>query len=135
MRIITQVMIVALLAGCSMSADSKLAERAVPEFHRMLDAAQFDAIYNGAASDLQRMVTREKFVELLEAVHRKLGAATSSDRQTWKVNYNTSGTYVTLTYHTIYAEGDATEEFVYHLQGEQALLAGYHINSNALILK
>jgi hypothetical protein len=34
-----------------------------------------------------------------------------------------------------HAEADATEQFVYHLQGEKALLAGYHITSTTLILK
>jgi Protein of unknown function (DUF4019) len=135
MRTVGNVAVVVLLCGCSMSSDSKLAEQAVPEFHRMLDAAQFDAIYNASAGDLKRVTTRSDFVDLLEAVHRRLGVAASSDQQTWTVNYNTSGTYVTLTYHTKYAEGDATEQFVYHLESGQALLAGYHISSNALILK
>jgi hypothetical protein len=68
-------------------------------------------------------------------VHRKLGVVASSDRQTWNVNYNTSGSYVTLTYRTKYAEGEATEQFVYRLESDKALLSGYHISSNALILK
>jgi len=101
----------------------------------MLDAAQFESIYDASASDLKRVATRKDFVDLLEAVHRKLGVAASSDERTWIVNYNTSGEYVTLTYHTKYAEGNAAEQFVYRLEAGKALLAGYHINSNALILK
>jgi len=31
--------------------------------------------------------------------------------------------------------GEATETFVYRITNESALLAGYHINSNALIIK
>jgi Protein of unknown function (DUF4019) len=124
-----------VLAGCSMSADSKLAEQAVPEFHRMLDAEQFEPIYDAAASELKGAITRKEFTELLSAVHRKLGATKSSDQQGWRVNYNTSGTFVTLTCQTHYTEGDATEQFVYRLQGDKALLAGYNINSLTLITR
>lgn len=123
------------LAGCSMSADTKLAEQAVPRFHEMLDAGQFEAIYTASAEDLKKAATRENFVALLEAVHRKLGATKSSNQQGWNVNYHTSGTFVTLNYSTAYAEGEAAEQFVYRLQDKKALLAGYHINSNALIIK
>ena len=135
MRTVGYLLIAALLGGCSMSADSKLAEQAVPEFHHMLDAAQFDVIYDGSADDLKRVATRKDFVDLLDAVHRKLGVVASSNQRTWKVNDNTSGSYVTLIYDTKYAEGDATEQFVYRLEIDKALVAGYHINSNALTLK
>jgi hypothetical protein len=123
------------LAGCSMSADTKLAEKAVPRFHEMLDAGQFEAIYEAASEDLRKATRQDSFVALLEAIHRKLGATKSSAERTWNVNYHTSGTFVTLEYSTAYAEGDAAEQFVYRLQDGKALLAGYHINSNALILK
>jgi hypothetical protein len=125
----------ALSAGCSMSADSKLAEEAVPEFHRLLDGAKFDAIYDGSSDELKQAATRKDFVDLLAAVHRKLGTSGTSNQLNWNVNYNVSGAYVTLAYQTAYAEGDATEQFVYHLEQGRALLAGYHVNSNALILK
>ena len=129
------VALVVSLAGCSMSADTKLAEQAVPKFHEMLDAGQFNAIYTASSEDLKKAATQENFVALLEAVHRKLGPSKSSEQKSWNVNYHTSGTFVTLNYSTAYAEGEAAEQFVYRLEGKTALLAGYHINSNALILK
>ena len=58
-----------------------------------------------------------------------------AERQTWNINYHTSGTFATLVYKTQYAEGEATETFVYRIKDETALLAGYHVNSNALITK
>ena len=123
------------VAACSMSADTKLAEEAVVRFHHMLDAAQFENIYAESADDLKKVATQEKLAALLEAVHRKLGITKSSTKQSWNVNYHTSGTFVTLTYATLYEGGDAREEFVYRLQGADARLAGYHINSEALVLK
>ncbi len=129
------VIVAIVLAGCSMSADTKVAEDAVTRFHAMLDTAQFQAIYAEAADDLKKVTTQEKFNALLEAVHRKLGTTKSSREQSWNVNYRTSGAFVTLVYATAFEGGDASEQFVYRLQGANARLAGYHINSEAFLLK
>jgi hypothetical protein len=127
--------LVLVVAGCSMSADTKLAEEAVARFHTMLDGAQFEAIYAESADELKKVTTQEKLSALLEAVHRKLGIVKSSLKESWNVNYHTSGTFITLTYATIYEGGDAREQFIYRLQGPDAKLAGYHISSDALVLK
>ena len=127
--------VAAIVAGCSMSADTKVAERAVDTFHEMLNEGQFDAIYATASDELKKAAKREDFVALLDAVHRKLRTTKSWTKKGWTVNYHTSGTFVTLNYSTIYDGGDAAEQFVYRLQDGKALLAGYHINSNALVLK
>jgi len=127
---------VAFIAGaCTMSADTALAERAVDVFHEMLNAGQFEAIYAASADDMKKAAQREEFVALLEAVHRKLGVTKSWSKRGWNASYNTSGRFMTLAYSTIYEEGDAAEQFVYRLADGKALLAGYHINSAALILK
>lgn len=129
-------LIVALtLAGCSAGNDTKLAAAGVAEFHRLLDAGEFDRIYADSSPDLKQAASRDDFVAILDAVHRKLGTTKSSSQQSWNINYNTSGRYITLTYATAYSDGEAAEQFVYRIQAEQALLAGYHINSNALIVK
>lgn len=127
--------LVILLAGCSMSADTKMAEGAVERFHTMLDAGQFQDIYAESADDLKKVTTQEKLTALLEAVHRKLGVMKSSMKQSWNVNYHTSGTFITLIYATAYQGGDAREQFMYRLEGADAKLAGYYINSDALVLK
>ena len=127
--------LVIVLCGCSMSADTALAEQAVPKFHELLDAGDFDAIYEASAADLKRVTTHQDFVVFLDAVHRKLGRTKGSDRTGWNVNYHTSGSFVTLTYKTSFDGGAAEEQFVFRLQDKAALLVGYHINSTALILK
>src|SRR5258708_33833825 len=134
MRKLTAALLV-VLAGCSMSADTKMAEEAVARFRTMLDAAQFEAIYAESADDLRKATTRDKFIAFLEAVHKKLGITKSAKEESWNVNYHTSGTFITLSYGTSYERGDAREQFVYRLQGVNAKLAGYHITSDALILK
>jgi len=125
----------AVVAGCSMSTDTKVAERAVDTFHEMLNAGQSDAIYSASGDELKKAAKREEFVALLDAIHRKLGVTKSWTKKGWNVNYHTSGTFVTLNYSTIFDGGDAAEQFVYRLKDGKALLAGYHINSTALIVK
>ncbi len=118
----------AALAGCSMSADTKVAEQAVTDFHQKLDAGQIDAIYAAASTDLRKTTSHERFAGFLGEVHRKMGNTKSSNEKKWFVNFNTSGSFVTLTYDTVYAGGNAKEEFVYRIEDGKALLAGYHIN-------
>lgn len=124
-----------VLSGCSASEDTAVAEAGVPKFHALLDAGNFDDIYEKSSDNLKQFGKRKDFVALLEAVHRKLGNTKSSEKQGWNINYQPAGTFVTLTYKTNYAEGEAAEQFVFVMQGKTALLAGYHINSNALIVK
>lgn len=124
-----------VLSGCSPTADTEAAEQAVPKFHQLLDAGRFAEIYELSSEELKKVASKQDFLALLEAVHRKLGNTKSSQKQTWNINYHTSGTFVTLVYKTTYAEGEASEKFVFRMHDKAAVLAGYHINSNALILK
>ena len=134
-KLLVLFLFVLALVGCSASADMSTAEAAVPKFHEMLDAAQFDDIYAQSGDAMKSASSQADFTALLAAVHRKLGNTKSSTKAGWGVNYQTSGTWVTLNYKTIYAGGDAQEQFVFLVKDKSALLAGYHVNSNALILK
>jgi hypothetical protein len=125
----------AALAACSFSADTKKIEQEVQHFHDLLDAGKSAAIYAAASDEFKKASTQEDFVALLDAVHRKLGDFKSTSQKGWNVNYNTSGKFVTITYETVYAEGKAAEQFVYRVSDEEALLVGYHVSSNVLILK
>jgi hypothetical protein len=129
------ILLASFLCGCSMSADTELAEQAVPRFHEELDAGHFDAIYEASADELKKAATQQEFVSFLDAVHRKLGNTKATEKTGWNVNYQTSGSFVTLGYKTTFDGGSAEEQFVFRLQDKTAILVGYHVNSTALILK
>jgi len=59
----------------------------------------------------------------------------AATQQGFFVNFTTSGTMVRLNYTTKSEQGDAQEEFLWKMKGNQAVLVGYHINSNALVTK
>jgi hypothetical protein len=124
-----------VLAGCSMSKDAELAEAQVPSFHEQLNLSKFNEIYSSSSQDLKKATSQQDFVDLLEAVNRKLGKVKTSSKGAWNTNYGTSGTYVTVTYKSVFDNGPADEQFVYRLDHGAATLAGYHINSMALVTR
>jgi hypothetical protein len=122
-----------LLASCSMSKDTELAAAQIPAFHKELDAGAFQHLYASSSSDLQKAATEADFVKLLDAVNRKLGKVKTSTQKTWNVASTTSGTFVTLVQTTQFERGPGDEQFVYRIDNGMAKLAGYHINSIALV--
>ena len=122
------------LAGCSASKDVPSAERAVASFHSDLNAGAFDAIYAASGTDLKAAATRERFVKVLAAVHRKLGLYKTGKTAGWNDNATLNGHFVTLNVQAGYERGAATEQFVFRVSGDRTLLAGYHVNSDAMLL-
>lgn len=121
------------VSACSMPGDTSIAEREVPRFHAALNAGQFSHLYDNGADELKKAATKNDFVKLLGAVNKKLGNVRGTEKQSWRINYHTSGTFAQLVYKTSYANGEATEQFVYRIKNDKAILVGYQINSNALI--
>jgi Protein of unknown function (DUF3887) len=124
----------AVVAACSPSADTKVAEDAISSFHADLNAGNFDTIYDRSASDMKAATSKDKFAKILNAVHSKLGLFKSGKSDGWNDNVTTGGHFVTISYQASYERGAAAENFVYRVEGPQAVLAGYHINSDALLL-
>ena len=122
-------------AGCSVGKGREAAERAVLEFHQRLDAEQYDQIYTTASDDFRASTSQSDSTELFAAVHRKLGKVLSAHQRTFAVNTTLTGTSVRLQYDTEFAEGKATEAFVFTLSGDKATLFSYNINSPTLITK
>lgn len=116
-----------LVLGCSASANVATAERAVIHFHELADSGRFIEIFEQSSDELKNASTQSAFVALLEAVHHKLGNTKSSLNQSWGISYHESGTLITLTYKTVYTEGDAVEQFVFRIEGKFAMLVDYHI--------
>jgi PBP1b-binding outer membrane lipoprotein LpoB len=122
------------LGGCSMAQDKSVAEGAVNDFHQRLDKGDFEGIYSAAHPDFKAASTKKDFVALLAAVHRKLGNFQSDEETNWNINSSNFTTTVVLVYKTKFDNGDGVETFTYRIQGDQALLYSYNINSPTLII-
>lgn len=133
--LLTAAAFAAALVACGFAIDTKPATDAVERFHALLDTGRFEEVYTEAAEAMHRSIPRDEFVALLAAIHRKLGNVKSAQPQRVGVRYSSDGRFADLTYRTDFAEGQATESFVYLMEGQTATLVSYGIDSPTLILK
>jgi hypothetical protein len=124
-----------IATGCNMQADVETTAKAVDRMHSQMDGEKFQEIYSQADDGLRSASKQQDFLNLMGAIHRKLGKVQNASRRAFFVNWTTSGEQVRVNYNTKFEGGDAQEQFVWHVSGTDAKLLGYHINSDALILK
>ena len=123
------------ISSCNFTKGKAQGESAVAQFHKQFNDGQFHDIYIQADEDFKKAADEASFVELLEAVRRKLGTVKQAKPLVWNVNVTTSGTLVRLSYDVEFTEGQATEEFVFRVSGNKAMLYNYNVNSPLLITK
>ncbi len=129
------VALIALTSSCSLGKGKELGESAAVQFHNQFNAGQYKEIYNQADEGFRKAAKESDVIALLEAVRRKLGTVKQSNQNGWSVNSTPTGTTVTLQYNTEFTEGNATEQFVFVVSGDKAVLYKYNINSPLLITK
>ena len=134
MRFLAIVAAALALSACSIGKDIPAAEAAAVSFHQLLDAGKFADTWQNAAPDLRAAASKDQWLQLLDAVHRKLGKFRSTKTLGWNDNFNNGRHFILLNQEAQYERGVAQEQFVYRIDGGKAALAGYHVNSNALIL-
>jgi opacity protein-like surface antigen len=122
-----------LLAACSGTQEMSMAQEAAVHFHEMMSAGQFEQIYAQSDDSFKKATTAEDSTRFLSTVNRKLGVVKTSGNDGWSMGFTPSGTSVTLRYTTQFEHGTGAETFLYRLANGRALLAGYHVNSNAFI--
>lgn len=111
------------------------AEKGVVQFHEQFNSKKFSDIYDNAHEDFKNATSKAKFVEFVSAVHRKLGPVVKTANAGWRVNNNNLTTYVVLQQTTEFKDGTGSEVFTFIIKDSKALLAGYNINSNELIVR
>lgn len=125
--------------SCSGIAAKGTAETAVARFHDQLDAEKFDEIWDEADDAFKKATAKADFSALLAAIHRKLGRIVTAKQTGFftqeQAGTNLSGSFISFTYQTEFAEGSGTEKFIWRVDGQRVRLVGYNINSSALILK
>ena len=128
--------LLAILGSCGSGKTLELAAHAVEQFHSQMNSEQYQAIYAASDDGLHKATNEAEFIELLQAIHRKLGNVQTSTRSNSQVGaYTGQGIVVTLVYETTFKEGSGTEQFLWHVRDNQPVLLGYHINSKDLITK
>ena len=134
--IITFIFVVAALTvSCSLTKGKEQGEHAVEEFHRQFNSGQYQEMYQQSDDKFREAATQEEFVQLLEAVKRKLGSVGKITQSGWKVNATPSGTVVSLGYEVEFSDGKGVEQFSFLISGEQTKLLRYDVNSPLLITR
>jgi hypothetical protein len=122
------------LAACNATQDINTAQEAIAHFHEMLSAGQFEEIYAMTDDSFKKASTDQDMKRILATIDRKLGAVKASESTGWNIGYTTSATSITLHYKTQFEHGTGAETFRYRLADGKALLAGYNMNSNDLLM-
>jgi hypothetical protein len=133
-RLAFTLLIVSIVGACANGQDTRAAEKVVTTFREQMATAALGDIYDAAAADWKKAVSRSDSDAFLGAVNRKLGAVKSTTRTGWRDNYSTDGHVVILQYHTEFEHGGGDETFTVRVDGDNGQLAGYNINSMAMLV-
>ena len=125
-------------ASCSGFAVKSDAESAVATFHGQLDDGRYAEIYEATDDVFKDAMPRSGFIEVLQAIRRKLGAVRASSQTQFSSQERlgtNGGSYVLLTYDTDFTDGRATETFHWRIANGKVRLVAYNINSAVLITR
>ena len=121
------------LACKSYTEGKPAAEKAITQFHSMLDEGRYEEIYEASDQAMKDASTREQMLKIFTAVHTKLGNVTGSSQTRWQVGTFNLKSTVMIEQETTFEKGKGTESFTFMIDGQTARLAGYFVNSNDLI--
>ncbi|MCY3020850.1 MAG: hypothetical protein NTW87_17675 [Planctomycetota bacterium] len=129
-------LLVSLVAGCGgMTQGTSAAAAAIVHIHEQMNQGQFEEIWNESDAKLRAATPKEKYLEFMNAVKKKLGKVVSSQNAGWRVNNINATTSVIMTEKAKFEQGEGTEVFTFVMDGEKAVLVGYNIQSRDLVVK
>jgi hypothetical protein len=134
--IVSLIFAAGFLSGCGKLTQGKAAgEKAVADFHALYNQGKVEDIWKEADPKFRRTTTKQQYDDLMGAVQRKLGNVVSTANNGWQVRSFNLTTSVLLAQNTTFEHGQGTESFTFALNGTNAVLVGYNIQSMDLITK
>ena len=125
-----------LLVSCGGFTKGKAtAEKAIVQFHNSFNQGKLDDIWNTAGSQFRAASAKQKYDDFMGAVQRKLGKVTTTSNAGWNIKSFNLKTTVFMTQQTVFEHGQGTESFTFSIDGTNAVLVGYNIQSMDLITK
>jgi hypothetical protein len=116
-------------------ADQAATDKAVARFHEQLNSGSVEDIVAESDPLFTSKTTRAAAVDFLSILHTKLGSESSAHVESWSENRQIngpigSGSFMQITYTTQFANGPATEQFVWRVTDDhRLLLVSYRIES------
>ena len=112
-----------------------MAQKAVDRFHNQLNAENYQQIYSQSHKEFQDSIGESKAIEYFSAARRKLGKVQGAQLNNWEANNANGRTLIALFYQTRFDEDSAREEFIWLVNGNDAVLFRYNIDSPTLVTK
>jgi hypothetical protein len=135
LRITVAILAAMALAGCGrIFKDKDVAEKAVAHFHDQYNQGQIEEIWKDADPAFTSAAPRLGYGEFMGSLQRKLGKVVSTSNVGWHVNFYNQQTTVRLVQETVFEHGNGTESFAFTINGTNAVLLGYHVESGELNL-
>ncbi len=129
-------LITAALVGCESFTKGKgVAEQAILDFHALYNQGNIDEIWNDAAPEFRTASNRQKYDDFMGAMQRKLGRVTSSSNSKWNIQTFNLKTTVSMVPKTEFENGQGMEAFIFTMDGPNAVLLGYNIQSMDLVTR
>jgi PBP1b-binding outer membrane lipoprotein LpoB len=136
LKAITVILVATFLGGCQGLTEGKASsEKAIAHIHELYNMGKLEQIWQEADPEFRNASQRTNFDELLGAERRKLGNAVSTSNRVFNVQSFNLTTKVSMTQDTVFEHGKGTEAFNLKMDGSNAVLVGYNIQSLDLITK
>jgi len=136
LQIVVTIIAATVLVSCGGFTKGKAAsETAIGHFHELYDQGDLEEIWKVADPRFRTASTRQKYDEFMGAVERKLGKVVSTSNAGWNLKSFNLETTVYMTQNTVFEHGKGTESFTFSMDGTNAVLLGYNIQSMDLITK
>ena len=122
--------------GCTgMLKGKEASTKAIAEFHKLYNDGRIAEIYAASDPKFKKASDEKQFSDLMGALQKKLGKVTATKEAGFNINTFNLTTSVVLNQETTFEQGKGTEVFTFEMNGDKAVLVGYQINSNDLIVK
>jgi len=120
-------------AGCA-GLNQSIANQngVVAQLHERFNTGNFEAIWLSAHPRFQGETDKAKFAEYLRTVKEKLGKAVSTANSERRFTTANQKTLVFLVQQTAFEKGRAIETITVQMEGDQAILVAYNIQSKLL---
>jgi hypothetical protein len=138
MKALTFLLVLLATAACgcgNMFKGKQAGEQSVLGFHQLYNDGKYAEMYAASDAKFKSASAEKGFLDLMAAVQRKLGKVTESVNGGFRVQTFNFTTTVVLNQNTKFERGAGTEVFTFEMAGGKAVLVGYNINSQDLILK
>lgn len=134
--VLTLLLAVVSLSSCKQVTESKdKSEHAVADFHQRFNEQKFKEIHAAGNAEFKAAEPEADFVELLAAMHRKLGRHVKTNDDNWSFNSINGNTTVTITQRNEFEHGKGVETFVFAVSGDSCVMRSYRIESRDMMIK